>query len=961
MSEKEETEFSDAVLAAGEDTGTTKEKVAEQSLRGEVTQEDASRSNLHYGDQADPDADRPQTEAAYDTDGTDASAAETGQHEIRQRTPSPGSNTSDMERGTPAAAEPERTADREGRQSSDAQFARSEPEAPPFETPRDNADAGTFTSVQGDQSTSPDSGHPTLDRPSSQPAAGSEEATSDVDASAPPPNQAPTQLSLDPVHLDENDAGAVIGQLSVVDPNADDQHVFTISDDRFETSGGQIKLKPGVFLDHEEQSSLSFSETATDADGASLTETFEIFIGDINEAPTGISIDESLIAADHLGAVVGQMTVTDPDQEANYEFTVSDDRFEVSQGQLKLRDDISLTSDDLGDLAIEVTVTDQGGETLSQTFDFGVVETASTTVTSGFHASYFDVDHRLSKLDQIDWSGEATHEEVVNDINYANSRDSFWEGGSKDTFGARITGNIEVEEGGTFEFFVGGDDGVILLINGEEVIDNDGLHGFRTRTGEVELEPGTHHIEVRYFENYGHAGLKLEWEGPGTDGRELVTAPEADTLQTVNGVPIAIEVDVSIPDTATPDQVSHHVEGLPPGTVLSSGDLTVEAGPDGTADISDFDLSLLSVTTPIDFTGQVSATVVTTTQIGDENTVSVTSDLDFEVNQAVFAPPSAQMETGFRASYFDVDHRLSKLDQIDWSSEATHEEVVGEINYTNSRESFWEDGSKDTFGVRITGDIDVEEGGTFDFFLGGDDGAVLFINGQEVIDNDGLHGYRTRTGEIELEPGTHSIEVRYFENYGHAGLKLEWEGPGTDGRALVNATDDLAVPQNGMMTLGIDDDTLSDAAIVKISGLPADTILMSDDNVAVSDGGEIDLSGWDLSLLEMAPPPNFEGVISGEITTTDTVFNGQTVVGQDSFSIEVGDVDHQQASQRGDDRSDDLATYENGGGASSWVETAEEDDQADGQGEDPMSEEVIDNQGAEQGHEMNETYERQDW
>ncbi|WP_195819431.1 PA14 domain-containing protein [Roseobacter sp. MH60115] len=954
MAENNEVDVSEAFIAEGEDTSSTKEKVAVQSLRGDVTQEDASRSNLHYGEDDGAEAEGSEKSSAIISDGVEP--APLAGDETSAPT-APTTATSDNATGdTQQPADPATDRSLNGPEAEVAQ-----PEVSAFQTPQDNAGAGAFTSVPTEETetTSPETGAP-QSRAATATTSEKDDAPA-VEDDAPAPNEAPTQIALSRAELVENDEGAVVGQLSVVDPNASDQHTFSISDDRFEISDGQIRLKPGVSLDHEEQSSLRFDVTATDADGASLTETFEVVVGDVNEAPTSASIDQSLIAANQPGAVVGQVNVIDPDEEGSYEFAVSDDRFEVSQGQLKLRDGISLDPDDAGALAIDVTVTDQGGETITQTLEFSVVEPASATMTSGFHASYYDVDHRLSKLDQIDWSGEATHEEVVGEINYTNSRDSFWEGGSKDTFGAKITGNIEVEEGGIFDFFIGGDDGVVLLINGEEVIDNDGLHGFRTRSGEIELEPGTHSIEVRYFENYGHAGLKLEWEGPGTDGRELVTAPGTEDLQTVNGMPIALEIDVAVPETATADQVSHHIEGLPPGTILTAGDVNVEADADGTADISGMDLSLLTVATPIEFIGQVSAQVVTTTQIGDEGAVSVINDLNFAVNQADITPPSAQLETGFRASYFDVDHSLSKLDQIDWSSEATHEEVVGEINYTNSRESFWEDGSKDTFGVQITGSIEVTESGSFDFFLGGDDGAILLINGEEVIDNDGLHGYRTRTGEIELEPGTHEIEVRYFENYGHAGLKLEWEGPGTDGRELVTANDEMAVPQNGMLALGIDDDSLSDAATVKISGLPADTILISDDNVAVADGGEIDLSGWDLSLLELAPPPNFEGVITGEITTTDTAFNGQTMTGSDTFSIDVGDVENQQDQNGNAQASDEWSSYDNNESSPSWVDTADDDENGEEQADNPMSEEVVDNQGAEQGAEMNETYERQDW
>ncbi|WP_298972864.1 PA14 domain-containing protein [uncultured Roseobacter sp.] len=963
MSDNDRVEEAEAFLSQAEETSSVKEKVAVQSLRGDVTQEDASRSNLHYGEQEDAGADRTRDDATPSSSDVDAGLSQEAQT-------SGGQQSLDADKsgvanaGAPQQSAFDQSTSRGDGQSDTVLSQEPAPESQPFSTPRSNADplsVETFSTENAAPSERPQ------EEQLSQPLQTGEETQFDQEdnpqqaKASPPPNHAPTELSLDPVELAENDAGAIVGQLSVIDPNASDVHEFSVSDDRFEVVEGQIKLKPGVFLDHEQEASLRFDVTATDADGASYTESFEVFVGDVNEAPTSVSIDQSHVAVDQAGAVVGQINVVDPDQEANYEFTLSDDRFEVSEGQLKLRDGISLTEEDAGDLAIEVMVTDQGGETVSQTFDLGVVETASVNVSSGFHASYFDVDHKLSKLDQIDWTGEATHEEVVGEINYTNSRESFWEGGSKDTFGARITGNIEVEEGGTFDFFIGGDDGVILLVNGEEVIDNDGLHGFRTRSGEIELEPGTHSIEVRYFENYGHAGLKLEWEGPGTDGRELVTAPEVDDLQTINGMPIALELDVSAPEATGSDQISHQIEGLPPGTVVEAGDMSVEAGPEGTADISGMDLSLLTVTTPIEFTGQVSAQIVTTTDIGDGNQVSVTADLELTVSQADLTPPSVQMETGFRASYFDVDHKLSKLDQIDWTGEATHEEVVGEINYTNSRESFWEGGSKDTFGARITGNIEVEEGGTFDFFIGGDDGVILLVNGEEVIDNDGLHGFRTRSGEIELEPGTHSIEVRYFENYGHAGLKLEWEGPGTDGRELVTAVDDLAVPQNGMIAIGIGDDNLSDAATVQMSGLPADTILMSGDQVAVSDGSEIDLTGWDLSLLELAPPPGFEGTISGEITTTDTAFNGQMVSGSDVFSIDVGDVDNGQNQSSDGETSDAWASYESADASSSWVDAADDQGAGDEQNEDVMAEEVEENHGSEQNHEMNETYERQDW
>ncbi|WP_298836771.1 PA14 domain-containing protein [uncultured Roseobacter sp.] len=755
-----------------------------------------------------------------------------------------------------------------------------------------------------------------------------------------------------------DDAG-VVADLSDFAQEAGGIDRLSVSDVRFEIRDFGLTVKSDAVFSDEEAADLNVEVSAVGPDGTALTRSFDVDVPQINPAPTGLSVSNLGIATGEDGAVVAVINLEGTGDYSDYTFSVSDDRFEVSGREIRLREGIALSDDETGSLDLQVTATSPSGAELVQDVGFEIIDTPAFSGSGGFRASYFDVDHRLSRLDDIDWNAPPTHEEVVSDINYTNSRESFWEGGDKDTFGARITGNVEVSEGGEFSFFLGGDDGVVLLINGEEVVSDDSLHGYRTRSGTMELEPGTHHVEVRYFENYGHAGLKLEWEGPGTDGRELLTAPGFDDLQTINGMPLTIALEVT--DEGQDGSVSVHViDGLPEGTAVSAGDAVLTAGPEGQVDVTGLDLSLLTVSTPVEFTGQVNAQLVTTTTSETGISASSSMNIAFDVQQADLPLPDNDMTTGFRASYFDVNHRLSRLDQIDWSSEPTHEEVVQEINYTNSRESFWEGGDKDTFGARITGEIDVDEGGSFKFFLGGDDGVVLFINGEEVVTDDGLHGYRTRSGEIELEPGTHEVEVRYFENYGHAGLKLEWEGPGIEGRELVTASDELSVDQNGMIAVELDDPGLSDQAHVVISGLPEDTILMSGDMVAVSDGGEVDLAGWDLSLLEIAPPPGFEGRIEGEVTTTDTAFNGQQVTGTSTFALDVGDVENggSPASGFADD------AWVAGGddsGQTSWVETADNEQAAEANDDNALNEEIADNPDAGQNYEMNDTYERNDW
>ena len=57
-------------------------------------------------------------------------------------------------------------------------------------------------------------------------------------------------------------------------------------------------------------------------------------------------------------------------------------------------------------------------------------------------------------------------------------------------------------------------------------------------------------------------------------------------------------------------------------------------------------------------------------------------------------------------------------------------------------------------------------------------GYILIIDGFPVVDNDGLHGRKTVSGDIPLKKGFHRIKVHYFERGGQQSLDVKWKGPG---------------------------------------------------------------------------------------------------------------------------------------------------------------------------------------
>ena len=76
---------------------------------------------------------------------------------------------------------------------------------------------------------------------------------------------------------------------------------------------------------------------------------------------------------------------------------------------------------------------------------------------------------------------------------------------------------------------------------------------------------------------------------------------------------------------------------------------------------------------------------------------------------------------------------------------------------------------------------------TVGFCITSDDGSKLFVNGEMVIDNDGLHGNVRKCGSVETADGQIDIAVEFFERGGGATLILEWSPPGATGYSVVPA------------------------------------------------------------------------------------------------------------------------------------------------------------------------------
>jgi hypothetical protein len=74
--------------------------------------------------------------------------------------------------------------------------------------------------------------------------------------------------------------------------------------------------------------------------------------------------------------------------------------------------------------------------------------------------------------------------------------------------------------------------------------------------------------------------------------------------------------------------------------------------------------------------------------------------------------------------------------------------------------------------------VKVPESGSWAFKLVADDGAILYIDQNKLIDNDGLHETREKNGQRQLRAGIHDFRVSYFQGPRYSiALELYWKGP----------------------------------------------------------------------------------------------------------------------------------------------------------------------------------------
>jgi len=154
---------------------------------------------------------------------------------------------------------------------------------------------------------------------------------------------------------------------------------------------------------------------------------------------------------------------------------------------------------------------------------------ALKTSTAGLTAAYYALSNDPLSLSDVDFAATPSNTGIASQINQPGTSSPAWPGGPNDYFAVRYNGLVIIPQDGAWTFTTESDDGSKLWIDGQLVVDNDGLHSMRVQSGTVNLTAGPRRIEVRVFERTGSYGLIVSWQGPGINSRQTIPASAFDS------------------------------------------------------------------------------------------------------------------------------------------------------------------------------------------------------------------------------------------------------------------------------------------------------------------------------------------------------------------------------------------------------------------------------------------------
>lgn len=157
--------------------------------------------------------------------------------------------------------------------------------------------------------------------------------------------------------------------------------------------------------------------------------------------------------------------------------------------------------------------------------------------------------------------------------------------------------------------------------------------------------------------------------------------------------------------------------------------------------------------------------------------------------------PVEQQESKFTCKVYDLSSTpsVSTMPNFDAMIQAATLQVgslnnpnVGETDSLAMLAGTGVESLKTRVGMVCDAQLEVQQSGSHVLTLRSDDGSELSLEGIQLINHGGLHGYTSKSSTVSLDTGVYSLKVKYFQNFGSKGLTLTIRRPGVSFEELLD-------------------------------------------------------------------------------------------------------------------------------------------------------------------------------
>ncbi len=154
-----------------------------------------------------------------------------------------------------------------------------------------------------------------------------------------------------------------------------------------------------------------------------------------------------------------------------------------------------------------------------------------------------------------------------------------------------------------------------------------------------------------------------------------------------------------------------------------------------------------------------------------------TAGINLAVFPGRFPDEPGATRPGARVKYYELDPSVTQLPDFDALMPYGFD-MLPEIDFPETTGNFATSGRTSYLGAVFETGLVVPEAGMYTLYLDSDEGSRLVIDGETIVDNDGVHRMIDKSGLIGLHAGLHLLRIEYFERHSKQGLIASIEGPG---------------------------------------------------------------------------------------------------------------------------------------------------------------------------------------